>query len=105
MSVGIDEVRHIAALARLRLSPDEIDRLTTEMNAILGHFEELRAAAGADAERSLELSDGAAPPRADGGEPDPLHIPPAAFAASWTEGFFTVPRLAAMEGIDEEEGV
>lgn len=37
-----DEVEQIALLARLELGDDEIDRLRTELAAILGHMDALR---------------------------------------------------------------
>jgi aspartyl-tRNA(Asn)/glutamyl-tRNA(Gln) amidotransferase subunit C len=37
------EVEEIAALARLYLAPDELDRMEAELGAILGHFEALAA--------------------------------------------------------------
>ncbi len=41
MPVSIDEVRHIARLARLRFDADEEERLAREMSAILEHMETL----------------------------------------------------------------
>jgi aspartyl-tRNA(Asn)/glutamyl-tRNA(Gln) amidotransferase subunit C len=102
MAVSIQDVLRIAALARLRLDPAEADRFTGQLNAILGHFDELRAVAGADAGLPLVLTDRAGEPRADGGDPDPLARPVSETAVAWMDGFFTVPRLAAMEGIDDE---
>lgn len=42
MSVSRDEVEEIAFLARLRLGPDEIERLRGELTAMLGYVEQLR---------------------------------------------------------------
>jgi aspartyl-tRNA(Asn)/glutamyl-tRNA(Gln) amidotransferase subunit C len=42
VAVTIDEVRHVAGLARLGLEPEELEKLTDELNGILGHFEKLR---------------------------------------------------------------
>lgn len=42
MSVTLDEVRHIARLARLRFTPGEEVRLAGEMSAILDYMEQLR---------------------------------------------------------------
>lgn len=39
--ISKDEVRQIARLARLSPSEEEIDRLTREMDSILGYFERL----------------------------------------------------------------
>jgi aspartyl-tRNA(Asn)/glutamyl-tRNA(Gln) amidotransferase subunit C len=103
MAVDTEGVLRIAALARLRLDPGEAEQYTGQLNSILGHFEELQRVAGAAAERPPELTDRTAAPRADGGDPDPLVRPIADMAVAWMDGFFTVPRLAAMEGIDDED--
>ena len=41
MSVSSDQVRHIAALARIQMSDDELARLEPELNNILGWIEQL----------------------------------------------------------------
>jgi aspartyl-tRNA(Asn)/glutamyl-tRNA(Gln) amidotransferase subunit C len=41
MSLSIEEVRHIAALARLRLAPEEETRLAGELSAILDYVRQL----------------------------------------------------------------
>lgn len=41
MALSLDEVRRIAALARLRLSPDEEARLAGELSAILDYVRAL----------------------------------------------------------------
>jgi aspartyl-tRNA(Asn)/glutamyl-tRNA(Gln) amidotransferase subunit C len=41
MSVSPDQVRHIAKLARIAMSDDEIERLAPELNNILGWVEQL----------------------------------------------------------------
>jgi len=40
---GADDVRKIAALARLRLTDDEATRFAAQFGAILGHLDKLRA--------------------------------------------------------------
>jgi aspartyl-tRNA(Asn)/glutamyl-tRNA(Gln) amidotransferase subunit C len=39
LSLGIDDVRHIASLARLALTEAEVARLREELSGILEHFE------------------------------------------------------------------
>lgn len=41
MSVSADQVRHIANLARIAMSDEEIERLVPEINAIIGWVEQL----------------------------------------------------------------
>jgi aspartyl-tRNA(Asn)/glutamyl-tRNA(Gln) amidotransferase subunit C len=41
MSVSKDQVRHIAKLARIAMSDDEIERLVPELNGIIGWVEQL----------------------------------------------------------------
>ena len=43
MALTSDEVRHIAALARMALSDDEVERLREQLSGILAHFETLNA--------------------------------------------------------------
>ena len=98
MGVTGDEVRRIAALARLRLDDDDVDRLTGDLNGILAHVDALVAAAEAtDAADAEEVEHGAeSPVRPDVPDADPLLRPLAALAPEWRGGFFTVPRLEAM---------
>ncbi|HEX6661208.1 MAG TPA: Asp-tRNA(Asn)/Glu-tRNA(Gln) amidotransferase subunit GatC [Sphingomicrobium sp.] len=41
MSVTNDQVRHIARLARIAMSDEELERLVPELNAIIGWVEQL----------------------------------------------------------------
>ena len=41
MSVSNEQVRHIARLARIAMSDEELDRLVPELNAIIGWVEQL----------------------------------------------------------------
>lgn len=100
MKVTSDDVRHIAKLARLQLSDEEVERFTPQLDAILGHAAELEAADG-DTPATDALA-GSAPLAGDAPGSDPLHRPVGDLSASWQDGFFTVPRLAAMQDADED---
>ncbi len=100
MPVTTADVLHVAALARLRLRPEEVERLTGQLNDILAHMAELATADTAGIEPGPATS-WPAPLRADGAAPDPLQLPPAELAPDWEDGFFTVPRLAAMDTPEE----
>ncbi|MBC8063492.1 MAG: Asp-tRNA(Asn)/Glu-tRNA(Gln) amidotransferase subunit GatC [Chlorobia bacterium] len=43
MSITLDEVRHVAKLARLELDESEIFSLQGELNALLGHFADIES--------------------------------------------------------------
>ena len=96
-SVSEDDVRKIAALAKLASDPESIHRLTEELNGILGHV------------RSLERLDDLVAGESRGpDEPavfrDPALLPdplsggaPEGLAPAWKDGFFLVPRLPALD--------
>lgn len=42
MSISLDEVRHVARLARLELMEAELMSFQGELNALLGHFADIR---------------------------------------------------------------
>jgi len=96
MSVTTGAVLHVATLARLRLRADEVERLTGELNDILAHMAELAGAETAEAEPE-PATEWPAPLRPDDAPPDVLGLPPERLAPAWEEGFFTVPRLSAMD--------
>ena len=113
MPVTSADVLHVAALARLQLSPGEVERLTLQLNDILAHVAELQEAdsAGVEPEPATTWP---ARLRAEDEPPVPLALPPQRLAPAWQDGFFTVPRLAAMDapgtagdtssGLDDEVG-
>lgn len=43
MAISLDEVRHVAKLARLDLDEPEMMSLQTELNALIGHFSDIQA--------------------------------------------------------------
>ncbi len=96
MPVTTGDVLHVAALARLRLRPEEVERLTGQLNDILSHVAELASAETSQVEPE-PATQWPAPLRADDAPPDALKLPPERLAPAWADGFFTVPRLAAME--------
>ena len=97
MSVTPADVMAVAALARLRLEPDEVDRLTTELNEILAHVAELEAVDVSGVDAGMVAAEGAAPLRADAVTSEAAAVDPAAIAPQWQEGFFVVPRLSALD--------
>jgi len=103
MSVSRDDVLHVARLARLRLTEEELTQFTGQLNSILLHVIELQELGEIDAEALASTAEWPAPLRDDQPGADPLKVAPAAFAPGWQDGFFTVPRLAAMEAATTHE--
>ena len=98
MSVTRADVVKIAALARLELGEEELQRLTAELNGILGHVDRL---ASLDLAETSDLTPQVRSPlpstRPEAVEdPDALIRQPASFAPDWRENFFVVPPLPGM---------
>ena len=97
MSVTRDDVRHIAALARLELEPEELARMTEQLNDILAYFSELQATDAGGVEPFHGAAEGTAEPRDDVPGAAALHVDPLVLSPASHDGFFTVPRLAAQQ--------
>lgn len=101
MAVTIDDVRHIAALARLGLDDDRATLLVRELNTILGHMDALSKVGTGGVPEAVGTGAAALPLRADSGPPIPLARSLDAFAPSMRDGFFIVPRLSTHESPEE----
>lgn len=87
----------MAQLAALEVPDAELPSLAAELGAIVEYVAQLSDLAAPASGPFLPGPD-RAPLRPDRVDPAPLARPPAAFAPEFQDGFFTVPRLAAMEG-------
>lgn len=103
MAVTREDVLQIAKLARLRISDEEAERFTSELNDILSHMDELDAVDVSNVEAVGDATEWVAPLRSDDAEPDRLSVPASALAPDWEDGFFVVPRLAALDTTELEE--
>lgn len=101
MSVSLDDVRHIAALARLGLDAERAQAMTAQLNTILQHMDVLSRVDTRDVEVTIGGSEAGLPLRPDHGPPLPLDSPPEAFAPSAREGFLLVPRLSTHEDVED----
>lgn len=97
MAVSHDDVRHVAELARLAVSPDRLDGLVAELNGILAHMDELSAVDTVDVEQTIAAPAVSTPLRSDSSGPLKLEVPRETFAAEMRDGLFIVPRLASHE--------
>src|SRR5690606_21117263 len=95
-----------AVLARLALSEEELDALTRDLGSILEHMRVLGTVDTESLPPMGGVSEHPAPFREDRTGADPLQNEIAVFAPGWTDRFFTVPRLAALDAdaLLEEEG-
>ncbi|MEP6495110.1 MAG: Asp-tRNA(Asn)/Glu-tRNA(Gln) amidotransferase subunit GatC [bacterium] len=101
MSVTLDDVRHIASLARLGLSEPRAEALVAELNTILQHMDVLSEVdTSTVADESITSVSGAAPLRLDAGPPIPLARSREAMAPRMQDGFFLVPRLSTHEDLE-----
>ena len=99
VSIGRDEVLHVARLAELAVTDEDLSRLVEQLNRIVDYVAQLdRVPADASAElflpgpQQVEL-------REDAPGSVPLARPPAEFAPEFADGFFLVPRHGAMEDL------
>lgn len=97
MAVTIDDVRHVAALARLGLDDARTAALVEELNTILRHMQVLSAVNTSGVEPVDGVGAAGLPLRHDGGLSVPLARPIRDFAPSARDGFFLVPRLSTHE--------
>jgi aspartyl-tRNA(Asn)/glutamyl-tRNA(Gln) amidotransferase subunit C len=100
VAVTIDDVRHIASLARLGLSEQRAAAIVRELNTILAHVDELAKVDTAGVEEAIGVGAEGLPVRKDAGPPFPLARSLDAFAPSVRDGFFLVPRLATHESTE-----
>ena len=97
MSVSLDDVRHIAALARLGVDAQRAEAIAVELNTILGHMDVLARIDTRGVQEALGVGAAGLPFRSDHGSPVPLEQSPQAFAPEMRDGFFLVPRLTTHE--------
>ena len=101
MAVTIDDVRHIASLARLGLTESRAAAIVNELNTILGHMDELAKVDTAGVQEAIGVGAEGLPVRTDSGPGFPLARSHDAFAPSLRDGFFLVPRLSTHESTEE----
>jgi aspartyl-tRNA(Asn)/glutamyl-tRNA(Gln) amidotransferase subunit C len=101
VAVTIDDVRHIATLARLGLTDDRAAAIVAELNTILAHMDELAKVDTAGVEEAIGVGAEGLPVRDDKGPPFPLARSLDAFAPSMRDGFLLVPRLSTHESPEE----
>ena len=102
MAVSREDAIYIAQLARLDLTPEEIERFTPQLNRVLAHAAELAEVDVGGVAPVGGVSGWAAPLRDDVVHPNGLAFSPEMLSAFFASGFFTVPQLPALGGSDSE---
>jgi aspartyl-tRNA(Asn)/glutamyl-tRNA(Gln) amidotransferase subunit C len=93
MAVTLQDVEHVAGLARLSFTAEEKGRLTEELNQILGYMEQLNRLDTSAVEPLAHVIDPGTVPRADGVRPGLPREDALRNAPSRTEAFFKVPKV------------
>jgi len=94
VSISLEEVRHIAALARLGISDERARTVAIELSSILAHMEVLSKVDARPVSEQGALAPAGMTLRPDSGPPIALARPPISLAPEMRDGFFVVPRLA-----------
>jgi aspartyl-tRNA(Asn)/glutamyl-tRNA(Gln) amidotransferase subunit C len=97
MSVSRDEVKHVAALARLDMTDERAEEFTAQLNTILGHMEALSRVDTGKLEPMVGIGADSAPLQDDKGPPVALERSLDQIAPQVRDGFFIVPRLSTHE--------
>lgn len=103
MPIGPEDVRHIAALARLAVPEGRIPELVSQLNGILSHMDALGQVDTKSVMSAAGPGDAAMPLRADVGPSIPLVHPIESFAPLTRDGFLLVPRLATHGDTGDDE--
>jgi len=101
-SVSVDDVRHVAMLARLGITDERARELTRELNTILEHMSVLQKVTTHGAAEVGGIGAAGMPLAKDDGPAAPLDERPEQFAPEMRAGFFIVPRLSTHEDAAEE---
>jgi aspartyl-tRNA(Asn)/glutamyl-tRNA(Gln) amidotransferase subunit C len=93
MPLTRDEVRHVALLARLQLTPDELDRMTHDLEQVLDHVAVLNQAPVADVPPTYSVNPPPEAWRADVPVSGLSQAEALANAPEARDGQFRVPRI------------
>ncbi|MEP6619942.1 MAG: Asp-tRNA(Asn)/Glu-tRNA(Gln) amidotransferase subunit GatC [bacterium] len=100
MSITLEDVRHIASLARLGLSEQRAESVATELNTILSHMDALSTVNTEGVAEAVGSGVRTMPLRDDASAPIPLVRPLESFAPSLRDGLLLVPRLSSHETVE-----
>jgi aspartyl-tRNA(Asn)/glutamyl-tRNA(Gln) amidotransferase subunit C len=99
VSIGRDEVLHVAKLAELAVRDDELDRLVEQLNRIVDYVAQLNQVPADRMAEPFLPGPSSVLLREDSPGAVPLARSPADLAPEFVDGFFLVPRHGAMEDL------
>jgi len=91
--ITIEQVRHVARLARLELSPEEETSLQTNMSEILAYVDKLNELDTANVEPTTQVGEAGTPMRNDEVTNRPAPEEMLRNAPARVNNFFKVPRI------------
>ena len=91
--ITIDQVRHVARLARLELSPDEEQSLQSDLSAILAYVDKLNQLNTEEVEPTAQVGEPGTPMRDDEITNRPAPEEMLANAPARSRDFFKVPKI------------
>jgi aspartyl-tRNA(Asn)/glutamyl-tRNA(Gln) amidotransferase subunit C len=92
--IGEDDVRYVARLARLRLEPDEVVRMTGELAKILAHIDKMSELDTADVRPTAHVLDVVNVTRPDKPRPGLSRTDVLRNAPAVNDDCFRVPRMS-----------
>ena len=97
MSIGRDDVLHVARLAELKVAEHEVAPLVKQLNGIVDFVAQLAAADVPVDTPEFTVGPIRVSLRADVVAPEPLARSAERMAPDWQDGFYVVPRLGHQE--------
>ena len=98
MTIGKDDVLHVAKLAELKVADHEVGPLVHQLNGIVDFVAQLASADIPEGTPEFTVGPAQVTLRADVVAPQPLNRSPERMAPDWQDGFYVVPRLSHQEG-------
>jgi aspartyl-tRNA(Asn)/glutamyl-tRNA(Gln) amidotransferase subunit C len=91
--ITLEQVRHVARLARLELPPEEEERLRAAMDQMLGYVEKLNELDTANVPPTAQVGEAGTPMRDDEATNRPAPDDMLANAPARERGYFKVPKI------------
>jgi len=100
MTIRTEDVLHVARLAELEVSPEDLPTLVEQMGRIVEFVAQLNEVPAGEQAPPFVAGPAQVTLRPDEVRPARLARTPAELAPEFVQGFFVVPRLGAMEGAE-----